>query len=135
VGHHRRAPVQSTYCVMSNALLSMRLLLLCMHQGTTIVVVMTLCCIFQTVYNANFADHARAHSVCRKYVCQTKPTFLSVIVKTPGASSLRCCDAREDDQSSSLSCGAPRHATPCGCEGSTFDGAIGTLQDTPRSDL
>ena len=67
----------------------------------------------------------------------TRPTFLSVIVKTPGASSLRCCDAKEDDQSSSLSCGAPRHTTPCdsNCEGSTVDAATGTLQDTLGGDL
>ncbi len=67
----------------------------------------------------------------------TRPTFLSVIVKTPGASSLRCCDAKEDDQSSSLSCGAPRHATPwdSNCEGSTVDAATGPLQDTRGSDL
>ena len=104
-------------------------------KGATIVSVMTLCCIFQTIYNTNL-QNMRVHILyVAKYVCQIRPTFLSVIVKTPGASSVRCCEAREDDQSSSLSCGAPRHATPCGCEGSTVDEAIGTLQGTPTSDL
>ena len=100
-------------------------------------VVMTLCVYFRQ-FTLPILQIMGIHLLyVAKYVWQTKPTFLSVIVKTPGASSLRCCDAREDDQSSSLSCGAPRHATPCGsnCKGSTVEEAIGTLQDTPRSDL
>lgn len=44
------------------------------------------------------------------------PTFLSVIVKTPGASSPSPWDVSADDQST-LSCGGPRHATACADSG------------------